>query len=61
MSKTNEKFKLYSVPSEKLVLMSVCTYSFYCWYWLFKNWSSICKIRKKKLFSTYKNLVISIL
>lgn len=39
--------KLFSVPSEKLVLMSVCTYGFYCWYWFFRNWSGVRDIRSK--------------
>ena len=39
--------KLFSVPSEKLVLMSVCTYGFYCWYWFFRNWSGVRDIRRK--------------
>lgn len=47
MNKTNERFKLFSVTSEKLILMSFSTGSFYCFYWLFKNWEGICNIRKK--------------
>jgi hypothetical protein len=46
-SNKNNELKLFSVPSEKLVLLSVCTYSLYSWYWLFKNWSGVCNIRKK--------------
>ena len=38
---------MFAVPSEKLILMSACTFGFYCWYWLFKNWSSVCKVRNR--------------
>ena len=39
--------KLFSVPSEKLVLMSVCTYGMYCLYWFFRNWSGVRDISGK--------------
>jgi hypothetical protein len=29
--------------------MSACTFGFYCWYWLFQNWTRVCKIRNRKL------------
>lgn len=41
------KNKLYSVPSEKLLLMSFSTGSYYCFYWLFKNWKAISDIRAR--------------
>ena len=47
MSKTNERLNLFSVTSEKLILMSFSTGSFYCFYWLFKSWERVSNIRKK--------------
>jgi hypothetical protein len=47
VDQNNEELGLFAVPSEKLVLMSACTFGLYCWYWLFQNWSRICKIRNR--------------
>ena len=47
VNQNSEEFNLFAVPSEKLVLMSACTFGFYCWYWLFQNWSRVCKIRNR--------------
>ena len=47
MGVTNEREKLFSVKSEKLILMSFATGSFYCFYWLLKNWEGVRNIREK--------------
>jgi len=47
IDRNNDELGLFAVPSEKLALMSACTAGFYCWYWLFQNWSRVCKIRNR--------------
>ena len=56
MNARGSNLKLFSVPKEKLILMSVCTYGLYSWYWLFENWSKICGLRERNcapIFNTW--------
>ncbi len=45
MSASNERLKLFSVPSRKMILMSCSTCTMYCFYWIYKNWQSILKFK----------------